>query len=448
MRVEEQVRKPTFYLYNIGGDWLGIQLRLQEEGFKTVAYYDLKELKDKKRPGNGLIECVDDEWKPINDFKDHKDDLIIIMDDNGKGNMADFLRSEGYPVIGSSCFSEHVEYDRGAGNDLAEGIGLNLPPTHHFTEFSAAEAFLSTQDPMTGFFFKGDGYDLAGSSKTYGAKNVEDMQRYLTWVAADCVKKGLTIDSFELQETVDGIEIDVARWYDGNTFAPTSVICFEQKKTGGLGAAQGCMGQVITYMPVMEPYGTYFKRLQPSLDKTGPNEWAINALVSHTDRQPYFLEWTPRFGWDATFGELALLQDAGISLSQFFMRLAYGRGFPDGWFPVGRYSAALRLFSEYPGTPPENVCGKPLWVDPSIEKNVWFYGVNKEEDTYTITDCAFAVITACGDTPEEAIAAVYAMADPKAGLITTPDLFYSHSVGKGVPDAIRTLKGYGILDEY
>lgn len=444
------MKKPSFLFINLGGDLLGIQQRIQEEGYKCYGFYDSSVTKGKGKAGCGIVDLVDDEFDVINKFADNPDDLIILVDDNSWGDKCDFLRKKGFPVIGSSKFSDTQEHERGDGNDLAEKVGINLPPTHHFTDFGQAEQFLSKQDPAQKYVFKADGAELAGSSKTYVAKSVEDLTRFMSWVKEDQNVHGYTVEKFELQEVVDGIEVDVASWFNGKELSKTVAVCFEQKKLHGLGAAQGCYGQVLTYMPVNKPYETYFSRLQSELTKSnsGPNEWAINALVGHTDKQPYFLEWTPRFGWDSTFGELALLQDAGIPISQFFIRIAYGRPFPSNFFPIGRYSAAVRLFSESPGTKGEDTKGKPLWIDPSIEKNIWFYSVKKKDEQLILTDTAFGVATACGDTPEEAVAKLYAMINPKAGLLNTPDIFYSECIGEGVRDSLTKLSEYGILDEY
>ena len=444
------MRKPTFLFINLDGDFLGIQMKVQAEGFKTIGNYESESCHRKHGTGKGLVETTKDVWKVLNEFKDTPDDLIVLIDDNSMGGMGDFLRSKGFPVIGASCFADEMEYDRHKGADMAESVGLNTPPSHSFTDFSSGLAFLDKQDPSKKFVFKPDGAELAGGAKTYPAKNVSDVRRFIEWVQKDQSKHNYQVDKFELQEVIDGVEVDMAHWFNGHEFTDTQIVTFEQKKTDGLGPAQGCMGQVMTFIPKSEPYATYFRRLEDKVTSGGPTEWGINAIVSSADHEPYFLEWTPRFGWDATLGELALLQDAGIPISQFLIRLAYNRTFGNGWFPIGRYSATVRLFSEYPGTEDSKVAGKPLWVDPSVEKNVWFYGVKKDEDQegYIVTDNCIGVVTACGDTAEEAIAAVYAIVDPKNMLITTPDIYYSKCIGDNVPDSIRKLKDWGIMNEY
>lgn len=438
--------KPTFFFYNIGGEMLGIQTRIQSEGFKTVAYYTPDVYKDCEKPGKGLIECVDDPFDVINDFLDHPDDLIIILDDNSQGSLCDFLRSKGFPVVGSSECSDKHEHERGTGNKVASKIGMSVPKTHEFTDFSSGYGFLQQQEETDKFVFKPDGSDLAGGAKTYPAKNLSDVERFMQWVEHDQGIHNYIVDKFELQEVVDGVEVDVASWFNGSEFSDIATITFEQKKLDGLGSATGCYGQVLTFMPLQDPYKGYFNELKSHIEGSGPNEWALNAIVDHQNKKPHFLEFTPRLGWDSTFGELSLLCDAGIKLSEFFIRLAYGRN--PIKFPIGRFSAAVRLFSESPGTPGKDTCGKPLWIDPSIEDHVWLYAAKKDEDTYTITDTAFATVTACGDTPEEAVAKLYAMVNPKSGLISTPDVFYSKYIGEEVSESIKKLIDYDILSDY
>lgn len=442
------MRKPTFLFYNIGGDFLGVQLRVQEEGFKTVAYYDPEVLKNNPDTGKGMVDLVCDPFDTINKFMSHPDDLIILIDDNARGDLCDSLRKMGFPVIGSSHLSDELEHEREDGNKLAEKIGMTLPKTHGFSDFQSGRDFLAKRDPSEKFVFKGDGIDMAGSSKTHVGISVPELTRFMNWVEKDSVKKGYHCDRFELQEVVDGIEVDIASWFNGEKFSDIGAVCFEQKKIDGLGAPQGCYGQVLTYSPLENPYKGYFNELTGEIKEGGSNEWAINSIVSHKDHDPNFLEWTPRFGWDSTFGELALLQDAGIPISQFLMRVAYGRPV-DKILPVGRFSASVRLFSESTGTPGKETCGKPIWVDKSIEKNIWYYSVRKDDDgDMTITGTAFAVATACGDTPEEAVAKVYALLAPEKGLIVTPDIFYSHTIGKGVGETLRKLREYSILSDY
>lgn len=439
--------KPTFLFVNIGGDFLSIHQRIAAEGYQCFSWYEPEAKKANRHAGEGIIECVEDMYDVVLRFFDRKDDLIIIFDDNGKGDEADVLRKSGYKVIGSSCFGDRMEHDRLKGNDLASNVGLSLPKTYKFKDFAKAISWLQSQKEGR-YYFKGNGADLAGSSKTHFGKTPDDMIWYLEWIQKDQSAHNYHVDEFEIQEMVDGIEIDFGRWFDGERFAPAIAVDFEQKTMRGLGAPEGCLGQIITYIEPTVPYAKHFDLLEKVLRKSesGANEWAGNNIVSLKDALPYFLEWTPRFGWDSTFGELALLQEAGKSIAEFFIRLAYAKPFPKDFFPIGRYSAAVRLYSESTGRPGDDVCGKPLYFDPEKAASFWWYGVRMHEDgRYEVTGNPFGVATATGDTPEEALRNVYELIDPKGPYLSTPDLFYSPFIGEKVTESIDSLRKMGVL---
>jgi phosphoribosylamine-glycine ligase len=439
--------KPAFLLYNFSGDFLGIQMRLDDEGYKTFSFYGGEITKGAENTGKGLVNIVENPMKVINEYLKNPRDLVILVDDNVQSETFLNLRRQGFPVLGCSPLSASSEHDRKKGNELADKIGITVPPTHHFTDLNQAIGFVQSKKEK--FVFKPDGLKLAGSAKTYPARSGEDLLRFLQWIPEDMATNHYDIEKFELQEVINGIEVDISSWYNGKEFSNIAGVTFEQKKLQGLGSAQGCFGQVLTYIPLTDPYARFFNNLKPLIfeSEPSPNQWAINAIVSHQTKEPNFLEWTPRFGWDSTFGELALLQDAEVSLGEFFTKVATGESV-EKLLPIGRYSATARLFSESPGTPHEKVVGKPIWVDKSIKNDIWFYSVQKKKDSLTITGNTFAVATAVGDTPEEAVASLYTKIDPDNGLLSTPDIFYSKHIGEGVRESLTKLSEYDILEEY
>jgi phosphoribosylamine-glycine ligase len=438
--------KPAFLFYNISGDFLSIQMKIDKEGYKTYSFYDKSVMRENHGTGKGMVETVDDPFDIIKQYTSHPEDLIILIDDNSDGSMMDTLNTFGYKVIGSSEKSDKYEHNREKGNELAQAIGMDIPKSKHFTDWGSAKDFIDKSDDSKRYVFKADGVDLAGSGKTHVALNKKDMQIYINWLEKDQQEKNYKCDSFELQEIIDGVEVDLASWFNGDNFTNILVVDFEQKKNDGLGVPQGCYGQIITYYPFNGIYKTYFDKLKSQINGTTPNEWAINAIVSHQTYQPNFLEWTPRFGWDSTFGELALIKDAGHSIAEFFIRIAYKLPFPKNYFPLGRFSASVRLFSESTGSPNNVTCGKPIWIDKSIEDNIWLYSARADKDgSMKITGTTIGVATACGDTVDEAVSKVYNMIEPKNGLLITPDLIYSKHIGKNVNESISRLKEYNIL---
>jgi phosphoribosylamine-glycine ligase len=445
-------KKYKFLFINLGGDFLSIAQRVQNEGYQTFSWYSPEAKKGTSETGKGIIYLVDDKFDVLNQFKDKKDELIILVDDNAEGDLCDYLRAEGWMVIGSSHFGDTAEHERDLGNELAKKVGLTLPPTKVFSDFQSAKDFLnevSGKYPDARFVFKGNGADLAGGSKTYVGKNITDTLWFLDWVEKDQQVHNYHVDTFELQLVIDGIEADFASWFDGEKFTDTVVLDMEEKKMAGLGAAEGCLGQIITFLPnEKHPYfQNYLKNLAPILKKTGDvTEWAGNNIIGEKDHKAYFLEWTPRFGWDAAFGELAILQDAGRSIADFFIRLATKAGFPKGYFPYGKYSAAVRFYSESTGAKSEDVKGKPIYWDESIEDNLWFYNIRKrEDDTYEVSGNPVGVAVAVADTPQEALQRVYEIVSPKNNLLTTPDIWYSEHIGERALEELPKLKKWGWL---
>lgn len=443
----------AFLLLNLDGDLLGLAMRLQREGYKTYSWYPPESSAHKNKTGKGIIELVEDFFDIINEYRDKKDQLIIIIDDNSQGDLCDYLQSEGWKVIGSSNTADTLEHDRGMGDKLAQKLGLEIPPNKTFTDFNSAQKYLkaiSSSDPETKLVFKADGVELAGGSKTYLSRNVDDMVRYLEWIERDQGEHNYQVSKFKIQTVIEGLEVDYSSWFNGEKFAPAVGVTYEHKRIHGLGAAQGCLGQVFCFgIPKDEPYFVkHMAGLSPFIKGTNPSEWAINNIISEKDHDPYFLEFTPRFGWDCTVGEMALLEEAGHKLGEFFIMLAEKKPFPKGYFPYHRYAVSVRLYSEGIGAEGHEIKGKPIYWSPVVESNIWLYNARmSDQGDFTITDNPIGVVTATGDTLEEATRNVYELLSADADLINTPDIFYSEAIGEGVGEEIKRLKEWGLLAE-
>jgi phosphoribosylamine-glycine ligase len=442
--------KKSFLMINTDGCFLGITQRLDAEGYKTYSFYEkIAEKYSGKGVGKNMINLVDDMYDVINEFKEKKDELIILVDGNYDGDEFDYLRSEGWHIVGVGSYSEHIEHDRGSGNSLAKSLGLNIPPAVEFTDFSQASAYLDklkVKNNDVKLVFKGDGFDAAGSSFTYLANTVEEMQKYIEWVDKQ-QEYGCKMEKFRFQKVIDGIEVDFAAWYNGEKFLPGMFVDFEQKRIHGLGKAVGCLGQIeVIVDPTKQPYfQKHLAKLLPDLKKhnVAPNEWAINNIVSKGD--PYFLEFTSRFGWDSTIGELALIADAGHSIGEYFEMIAFAKPFPKGYFNYNRYSCTVRLYSGSIGEPAEEVEGKPVFWDEKYKDNFWWYSVKKSDAGHEVTGNMVGCVTYCADSVEEAVAGAYSIIDPRKNNVVIPDLFYSETIGEKVPEMIKDLIAQKIL---
>ena len=444
--------KKKFIFYNKYGLLLPIAQRIEAEGYECFSFYTQNSHVDGyvgKDGGKGMVNIVDDFYDTIMKFKDCKDEVVIIIDDNSAGDEMDYLRSEGWHVVGSSHLCDEYEYERDKGAELAEKMGLKIPPSISFNDLQQSKDFLTKQLAKGNdrpLYFKGDGADVAGGSFTFPANDIAAMLRFLDWVAKEQESGKVKIEKFKFQEIIQGLEADFSVWTNGEKFAPEMAVTFEQKKIHGLGQAEGCLGQLLTYLdPKEQPYfQRYLKRLLPYIKGDVANSWAVNNIVDEKG-DPYFLEFTPRHGWDSTQGELALLQDAGKSIAEFYIRLAFKMPFPTGFFPVGRWSAAIRFYTGGIGKEPEKAAGKPIFWEPEYDKNIWWYSIKGCDDGHKITGNPVGVATACGDTPEEAMRRVYEILEPKNNHINLPDIFYSETIGENVSRDFLKLKKLDII---
>jgi phosphoribosylamine-glycine ligase len=113
-----------------------------------------------------------------------------------------------------------------------------------------------------------------------------------------------------LQQVVEGVELSTESLFDGQRFTSFNHT-FEEKKlmTGDLGPAIGSQNNVVWIK--RKRSGLLVKeltRLTPLLTAAGyVGPIDVNCIVSEKDRQPYFLEFSTRFGWDAFYCLLTLL---------------------------------------------------------------------------------------------------------------------------------------------
>src|ERR1035437_7975926 len=128
--------KRTFIFINVGGDWEGIAQRVKAEGHSIYNFRTKDQTKGRSDTDVGIFtpkERIDDKFEILNKFRDKKEEVIIIYDDNGYGDECDYLRFEGWKVISGAPFADKIEYERGTGLNVMKGLGLNLPDEKSFT---------------------------------------------------------------------------------------------------------------------------------------------------------------------------------------------------------------------------------------------------------------------------------------------------------------------------
>ncbi len=442
--------KRTFIFVNIGGDWEGIAQRVKAEGHQVYNYRTKDQVKGRENTDEGIFtpkERIDDLFEILNKFMDKKEEVIILFDDNGYGDECDYLRSEGWKVIGGAAFADKIEYDRAFGLNVMKGIGLNLPDEKTFSTIDEGIRFLEGEDEDVRFVFKPDGEVFAGSSKTYLGKNRQDLIDYLKWIKADCIERHYTITKFVLQEFVEGIEADFAAYFNGEEFMPGCILDIEEKKSGdgNKGEATGCMGNIIIFFDSCKYFDKYIQKLTPALKaKKYVGQISINNIFAKGSKDgkykagvPYGLEFTPRFGWDSQTTEMSIHKASKQNVSDFYIALAERGEFKFNSKLVG---CGVRVYTGSINLKREDVSGRFFSFDPSVKDNLWFYSVSFKNNSTVIEDNPVLMANAVKPNLKASITDCY---DNVLAKLNVPDVYYRMEIGKRAEEVIRFLNKHG-----
>jgi phosphoribosylamine-glycine ligase len=284
---------------SVEGCGLSWARRLYEEG-REILFYVVpgKNGKDPMKitnVGTGLIPKTNNLSELLMWAKEKP--CIAFFDSSRAGPIAERFRMAGIPVIGGGTFCDRLEEDRLFGEKIAKEIGCKIPETKAFATITQTLAFAKGQPEDAGWHFKSDSYKE--SDATQGTKTAEQLVAYLEYVRKAFGDRIPNI----LQRTMEGVALSTACWFNGTDFVPPFEGTIEHKKfmPGDIGPSTGCSINVVWYYdappPIVEQLGwdklaALFRKY-----KAPPALYDINTLC--TDDGPYFLEFTPRNGWDS-----------------------------------------------------------------------------------------------------------------------------------------------------
>ena len=388
------------------GEGSGILKFIQDEGNDCRLYI--------KEPG---YKNVWDGLLPKAKKIDPRPDEVVIFDFSGFGAIADKLKKSGVPIVGGSSFADKLEQDRQFGFDIMEEAGIKVPFTTEFDDFKDVESFLDENGKDEDgcerrFVFKPSGKGLP-CHLTYVSIDRGDLEEYLKYVEKNYSKD---IDSFVLQEFVEGVVVSSEMWCDGTKFLRPGNHTLEVKAfmDGNNGPATGCSGNILWIEDgPCRIINSGVARVEAACAKAGHvGPIDLNAVVNDTG--VYGLEWTPRFGYDATPTQFFLMND---SIGKYFSDVARGQA---SRMPMNdKFAVGVRLsIPPYPLEPekPEHV----QLVRPNVgipirgltDQNAglfYFYEVMEEDGTLVhssgtgLIACAMGI----GDEPWSAFNQAY-----------------------------------------
>ncbi len=279
-----------------------LYLRLQEEGHEVRVHV-----------GNpvchgtlaGLVTRVPD-WKHELAWVRAADDDGIILFENveeHRGELQDKLRREGFHVIGGSAYGDRLENDRGFAQNLLRDLGLSVAPGETFSDRAKAIAFVREQPGRYVVKFNRIAETFVG--------RLEDGRDVLAYLSGLPQLDGE--ESFILMRHIEGVEMGVGAYFDGEKFLAPSCLDWEHKRffPGDLGELTGEMGTIVTYDRTRRFHELTLGRIEPLLRQNGYCGYInLNTIVNEDGIWP--LEFTCRFGYPG-YAILDALQETGWS---------------------------------------------------------------------------------------------------------------------------------------
>lgn len=432
-------------LYSSNGAGLVFADKIRQEGHDLIVYIAKESC---RHVGDGMCFKTDDP-----DAMAAQADLILF-DDNGKGPKADAYREKGYAVWGGGSFVDKLEYDRLYGMEVFREYGIPVPETYEVHDIAGVKDVLKSEFSRSEkVVIKLDGADAAGSAFSFVAKDPHTCKEQVEhWIEDGALEAWSGI----IQKFVDGIEVSVEAWWNGEEFS-THNITLEEKKmlSGNLGPSVGCAYNTIfridkssrLFKTQLEPIAPLLK----SKGYVGPID--TNSIVGK-DGTAYALEWTPRTGYDAT-PTLAWGNNHG-----FVDKIAYIMGVggdTEGFGYKGRIWGGVRVYvPPYPINLPDKAThealyemgcrGIPILDREKVEEDFWLYDAMKVDGKLVCagTDGCIGVAFGAGDDVKEASDAALHVAD----MVTVPDKGYRIDGWKRHQEAYAALKSMRLIKLY
>ena len=396
--------------------------------------------KDYQKIGNGLVEKADSE-KEIVDFHP---DIVYVYKDPRKVLS---LTGKHLTAFGSSLYASKLEDERFYAVSLADKYGIQIPRTFQFTNVEDAKSFLKTQEGKTrrGWVFKVSKGETDAST-THVTESKEHLHSVLDYEQSTDHAK-----SFILQERIEGIEISIEGWFDYRLPPPdgpwikpiNSTLERKRLMSGDNGPMIGCMGSIVWAWPSVST-----KLFRQTLEKITPHLKEIkyvgpldgNFIIDYKTKVPYFLEWTPRLGWNAF--EAFMYGLSSSTLGEFLVRLGSGEltkyAFHDN------YLSGVRLFAPQAINMP---IFAPYQEDKRLfPKDVWY---DTKDDTLKTVgtggpNSLTCIMEACssGYTIKGCMNTVYENVIPQ---VTVTDLTFRNDIGEQAIKDVELLEAWGYL---
>ena len=394
----------------------------------------------------GMVEQTPDWRAEIDWIRRAGDDGVILFENvaGGRGEWQDELRRDGLHVIGGSAYGDRLENDRGYAQRVLADLGLPICRVWEFDDLERALGFLEAHPARYVLKFNGPGF---ASSDNYVGQ-LADGRDLRAVLAAKVRSREGKPTSFVLMERVEGIEMGVGAYFDGDRFLTPACLDWEHKRffAGDLGELTGEMGTVATYERTRRFFDRTLGRMEPLLREGGYCGYInLNTIVNEHGIWP--LEFTCRFGYPG-FAILDPLQKT--SWAELFRALALRTGSPFKTRPG--FSVGIVLTTPpFPYTRrqvPEPV-GLPVLIPDDLDslerRNLHFGEVGLAQDDLVTSGLYGWTMVATGTGPDVRLA--QERANALADRILVPNLRYRRDIGaKLIAGDYARIGELGLLD--
>ena len=350
------------------------------------------------------------------------DEGIILFENvaHQSGQLQDELRRDGLNVIGGSAYGDRLENDRGYAQEVLRELGLSICPVRTFSDRREAVRFLREQPGRYVLKFNAAYETFVGQ-----LNDARDVIAFLTGLPSQGER-----ESFVLMDYVEGVEMGVGAYFDGERFLTPSCLDWEHKRffPGDLGELTGEMGTIVTYERTARFHALTLGRMEGLLRENGYCGYInINTIVNEQGIWP--LEFTCRFGYPGYAILDPLQRTAWSTLFHSMITRASDRFETASGFAAG----VVMTTPPFPYARPDvNVpVGLPVLFDPELTEGDLrhiHYGEVGLQNGQLVTSGAYGwtlVLTGVGPTVAEA----QQRANRLAGRVSIPNVRYRRDIG-------------------
>ena len=266
-------------------DLASLYLRLQEEGHEVKVHIANALCRQTLL---GLVPHVDDWRTEIPWIRQAGPNGIVLFENAAeqRGALQDTMRRDGLHVIGGSAYGDRLENDRAYAQEVLRGLGLPICPVVEFSAPAAALAFLDRGPGRYVVKFNGPLESFVGT-----LPDGRDVRAFVSGLREDT-------PSFILMRHVEGVEMGVGAYFNGERFLSPSCLDWEHKRffPGDLGEMTAEMGTIVTYENTARFHERTLAAMAPLLQAGGYCGYInLNTIVNEQGIWP--LEFTCRFGY-------------------------------------------------------------------------------------------------------------------------------------------------------